>query len=92
MGSEVGCCTMTGWLNTHSYLLLIVAVSGLVLIPTMTIDRMWLRGLILGSAAVLLMAGFLTLRTGTSSYTTQEEVSSALGEGTPVLLEFFSDY
>ena len=83
---------MTAWLNTHSYFLLIVAISGLALISTMTIDRVWLRGLILGSVVVLLMAGFLTLRTGTSTHTTQEEVSSALGMGTPVLLEFYSDY
>ncbi len=83
---------MTGWLNNHSYFLLILAISGLALIPTLAINGVWLRGLILGSVVVLLMAGFLMLRTGTGTHTTQEEISSALGGGTPILLEFYSDY
>ena len=83
---------MTGWLNNHSYLLLILAILGLTLIPTLAVNRVWLRGLILGSLVVLLIAGFLSLRTGTSTHTTQEEISSALGGGTPILLEFYSDY
>ena len=83
---------MTGWLNNHSYLLLILAILGLTLIPTLAVNRVWLRGLILGSLVVLLIAGFLSLRTGTSTHTTQEEISSALGGGTPILLEFYSEY
>ena len=65
---------------------------GLALIPILAINHVWIRGLILGSVVVLLMAGFLMLRTGTGTHTTQEEISSALGGGTPILLEFYSDY
>ena len=83
---------MTSWLNSHSYFLLTLAILGLALISTLAINRVWLRGLILGSVVVLLMAGFLSLRTGTSSHTTQAEINSALGGGTPILLEFYSDY
>ena len=83
---------MAGWLNIHSYFLLVLTVSGLALIPTLAITHVWLRGLILGSVVVILMAGFLMLRTGTGTPVTQEEISSALGGGTPVLLEFYSDY
>ena len=83
---------MTGWLNIHSYFLLTLVILGLALIPTLAIDRVWLRGLVMGSVVVLLLAGFLTLRTGAGTYTTQEEISSALGGGTPILLEFYSDY
>jgi len=83
---------MMSWLNTHSYILLIIAVSGLALIPALTIDRVWIRGIILGSVVVLLMTGFLSLRTGSSTHTTQGEINSALGGGTPILLEFYSDY
>ena len=83
---------MTGWLNIHSYFLLILAISSLALIPTLATNHVWLRGLILGSVVVLLMTGFLMLRTGTSTHTPQGEISLALGGGTPILLEFYSDY
>ena len=83
---------MTGWLNTHSYFLLILAILGLALISTLAINRVWLRGLVLVFVIVLLIAGYLSLRNGTSTHTTQEELSSALGVGTPILLEFYSDY
>ena len=83
---------MIGWLNNQSYFLLILAILGLALIPTLSINRIWLRGIVLGSVVVLLMAGYLTLRTGASTHTTQLEIDSALGGGTPILVEFYSDY
>ena len=83
---------MTGWVNQHSYLLLILAILGLALVATSPINRLWLRGLVLGSVVVFLMVGYLGLRTGSSTLTSEGEVNSALAGSTPILMEFYSDY
>ncbi|MQF48760.1 hypothetical protein FIM08_02515 [SAR202 cluster bacterium AC-647-N09_OGT_505m] len=83
---------MIGWFNIHSYFLMALAISGLALILALAINNGWLRGLIMGSVVVILMAGFLMLRTGTSTHTTQGQITLALDGDIPVLLEFYSDY
>ena len=80
------------WLNQHSFLLLVLAIIALAVITTSGVGRPWLRGVVIGSVAVIVVTGYMVLTTGTSTHATEASVVATLGGGTPTLLEFYSDY
>ncbi len=83
---------MIGWLNTHSFFLFALAISVLAVITTSTIGRVWLRVLTLSFVLVSITTVYFVLRTGVSTHTTEDNMSSIIATGTPTLIEFYSDY
>ena len=83
---------MTSWINQHSFLVLVVAISILTIVMTSGIGRLWLRGIVIGAIAVTVVSGYMALVTGTSTHATEASVVSTLGDGTPTVLEFYSNY
>lgn len=83
---------MMSWINQHSFLILMVAVSILAVVMTSAIGRPWLRGIVLGAVAITVVVGYVALATGTSTHTTEGSVVATLNSGVPTLLEFYSDY
>ena len=83
---------MSELLNQHSYLLaamLILAVAGLV---AWQVPSSLLRTVILGGALLLVAMAPLALRSGGSTLSSAEGVTVALDQGTPTLMEVYSDF
>ena len=83
---------MMNWLNQHSFLVLVLTILALAIVTTSGIGRPWLRGIVIGFVAVIVVAGYMVLTTGTSTHATEASVVATFGGGTPTLLEFYSDY
>ena len=83
--------TPRAW-NRFSYLLLACAILiVLVALAVAGVLRdLWLS--LIPLAIVLLLAGWLVLRTGRSTAATPAEVRRLIATKQPVLLEFYSDY
>ncbi len=88
---------MAAFFNHHSFVLLALALWLGLAVPL--VGSRWLRGspiparnwLALAVVAATLLGAWLGLRSGPGTQSTSD-VEAALGQGQPVLVEFYSDY
>ena len=80
------------FLNQHSYLA-VGSVILLVLAVLLLVRRAHRAWLIWGALAIVMVAGWLALRTGTGvRLDSAEAMETAIASGRPTLVEFYSDY
>ena len=80
------------FLNQHSYLA-IGSVILLILAAFLLVRRAHRAWLIWGALAVVMVAGWLVLRTGTGArLDSTEAMEATIASGRPTLVEFYSDY
>jgi hypothetical protein len=83
---------MVNWLNYHSYIILGIIVLAAILFLVVSTKSPWVRGLIAFSAVGILAIGQFSLRTESSPDANKFAENSSFNTGTPILVEFYSDY
>ena len=83
---------MREFLNQYSAALLVLSMMAIVAILVSQYRRnRWMLAVI-AVGAVALVIGYAQLRTGSSSIASASALDAELGNGTPVLVEVYSDF
>ena len=83
---------MRDFINHYSLgFLLLLAIGILIFTISQYRDNRWILVLVV-SALIILSFGYVHLRTGTGSTAQIEVFDNDLGAGTPVFIEFYSDF
>ncbi len=81
------------FINQYSFLIGSVIILAVVLLAARRFRlHRWISGSIIMGILVLLLAGFLIFRPGSSDVTSVQAVETLLNNGKPTFLEFFSNY
>ena len=83
---------MINYLNHYSFIIIGIIVLAAVFVLVISTKSPWVRGLIIFSTLAILVIGQFSLRTEGSQEANRFATDSSFNMGTPILVEFYSDY